>query len=148
MTHTPSKAHIARALQNRIDTIPAVEQNGLAIIKDFGVFIDTHRDQPHVGSFAEDIHRGHCAPTMIDYVVNDDLLRNQDTGMLLQRHDKHLFISPEDWGNFLVKYMMDNGADPRSGDGTLPTSHFRDARAKVYLLKSFRQMVDWNLKKP
>ena len=147
MTHTPTQAHIARALQNRIDTIPAVEANGLQIIRDFGVFIDTHRDQPHVGTFLEDIHRGQCAPTMVDYIVGDDMLRHQDTAMLLQRHDKHLFITPQDWGEFLVKFMMDNGSDPRDGAGSLPTSHFRDARKGVYMLKSFRQMVDWNLKK-
>ena len=43
--------------------------------------------------------------------------------------------------------MLNNGSDPRDGSGSLATSHFRDARAKVYLLKSFRQMVDWNLKR-
>ena len=53
MTHTPGREHIARALQNRIDAIPSVDVNGVQRIVDFGVFIDTHRDQPHVGTFLD-----------------------------------------------------------------------------------------------
>jgi hypothetical protein len=146
MTHTPQRAHIATALQKRIDKIPAVDEYGVMRIKDFGVFIDTHRDQPHVGSFADDIHRGQCNPTMVDYLIGDDMLRHQETGGLLQRHDKHLFITPDAWSEFLVNWLITNGTDPRAGDGTLPTSHFRDPRKGIYLLKSFRQMVDWHAK--
>lgn len=146
MTHTSQRAHIATALQKRIDKIPSVDEFGIERIKNFGIFIDTHRDQPHVGSFADDIHRGQCAPTMVDYLIGDDMLRHQETGGLLQRHDKHLFITPDAWSEFLVNWLINNGADPRAGDGTLPTSHFRDPRKGVYLLKSFRQMVDWHLK--
>lgn len=143
----PQKAHIPATLQKRIDKLPARETNGIEIIEGFGVFIDTHRDQPHVGSFAEDIHRGMCLPTLVDYVRNDDYLRHPQTGMLLQRHDKHLFIEPEAWGQFLIEWMMTNGSDPRDGEGSLPTSHFRDSRKKLYLLRSFRQMVEYNERK-
>ena len=143
----PQKAHIPATLQKRIDALPAKETNGIEIIEGFGVFIDTHRDQPHVGSFAEDIHRGMCLPTLVDYVRNDDYLRHPQTGMLLQRHDKHLFIEPEAWGQFLIEWMMTNGSDPRDGEGSLPTSHFRDSRKKLYLLRSFRQMVEYNERK-
>jgi len=141
MTHTPSKAHIPAALQARIDKLPSVDKFGVIMIEEFGVFMDTHRDQPHIGSFSDDIHRGHVLPTPVDYIVGDDALRNRDTGKILQRHDKHLFIEQETWGTFLVNYLMTKGEDPRSGDGSLPTSHFRDARNGVYALRSFRQMV-------
>jgi len=148
MTHTAARAHIPRALQARIDKIPSTYTNGVRIIKNFGMFIDTHRDQPHVGGFAEDIHRGACLPTMVDYVAVDDYLRDSQTGRLIERHDKHMFITPDEWGTFLVRYMMENGSDPRAGDGSLPTSHFRDPRNKIYLLKSFRQMVEWRAAQP
>ena len=147
MTHPLNKARIPRALQARIDKLPAKETNGVTIILGFGMFIDTHRDQPHVGTFTDDIHRGACRPMLVDYVPNDDYLRDPESGKLLERHDKHLFITPDEWSAFLVKALMTTGTDPRTGDGTLPTSHFRDPRAGVYLLKSFRQMVDWNEKR-
>lgn len=139
---TPQKAHIPATLQKRINALPAKEQNGIEIVEGFGIFIDTHRDQPHVGSFYEDIHRGTCLPTPVDYVRGDDFLRHPKTGELLQRHDKHLFIEPEAWGEFLVHWMIENGDDPRAGDGSLPTSHFRNSRTGVYKMRSFRQMVD------
>lgn len=142
MSDKPGPAHIPKALQARIDKLNFVEQNGLRIVKDFGVFIDTHRDQPHVGSFHEDVHRGMCAPMMVDYVIDDDYLRNPEDGKLLQRHHKHLFLEPEAWGAWLLEQLMTKG-DPRDGDGLLPTSHFRDPRKGIYMLKSFRQIVDY-----
>lgn len=138
---------LPKSLQKRLEKLPSVEQNGLTIIREFGMFIDTHRDQPHVGSFHEDIHRGQCVPMLVDYIVHDDYLRNPEDGKLLQRHDKHLFITPDEWSSFLVRYLMDTGTDPRDGSGALPTSHFRDPRKQVYLLKSFRQMIAWNEQK-
>jgi hypothetical protein len=135
-----SRPHIAAALQKRIDKLPHIEKNGLRIVEKFGFFVDTHRDQPHVGSFHDDIHRGHCIPMVVDYVIGDDYLRNPEDGSLIDRHEKHLFITDEQWGKFLLDALMTTG-DPRDGQGSLPTSHFRDARKGVYLLKSFRQMV-------
>ncbi len=145
MTHPgPLKARIPTTIQRRLEKLPYVERNGLKIVEGFGIFIDTHRDQPHVGTFKDDIHRGMCAPILVDYVIDDDYLRNPENGKLLQRHDKHLFITPDAWSAFLVEWLMTTGQDPRDGSGSLPTSHFRDARKGIYLLKSFRQMVDWN----
>lgn len=71
-------------------------------------------------------------------------LVDPETGNRLPLHQKHLFITPEFWQQFLLNALMETGTDPRRGDGTLPTSHFRDARKGVYELKSFRQMVDYN----
>lgn len=140
--------HIPASLQRRIDQLPAREVNGIEIVEAFGVFIDTHRDHPHVGTFDEDIHRGRCNPIVVDYVRGDDYLRNPTDGRLLARHDKHLFIEPEAWAEFLTNWLMTNGEDPRDGSGSLPTSHFRDSRKGVYLLRSFRQMVAYNERKP
>ena len=147
MSHPAIQAHIPAALAERIKKLPSVDKYGVTVIEGFAIFMDTHRDQPHVGTFAEDIHRGAVLPTPVDYLVEDDMLRNAETGKMLPRHDKHMFIEPEDWGQFLVDWMMKTGEDPRSGDGTLPTSHFRDARKKVYLLRSFRQMVMYHYNK-
>lgn len=142
---TPNKPKIPAALQARIDKLSSVEVNGLLIIEDFGIFIDTHRDQPHIGTFLPDIHRGMCAPTPVNYVIQDDFLVSN--GNLLMRHEKHMFIEHEAWQKILMEILMTTGEDPRAGDGTMPTSHFRDARAGLYLLKSFRQMVTYNERK-
>ncbi len=111
------------------------------VIADFALFVDTHRDQPHVGSFHEDIHRGQSRPTKVDYDPNNDTLIEQSTGKMLQRHDKHMYIEESWFGEFLVNRMLNGESDPRDSDGVMATSHLRDARAKVYLLKSFRQIV-------
>jgi len=144
MSHATGALPISAPLLRAIHQLPVVEKNGLEIVENFGIFIDTHRDQPHVGTFTDDIHRGHCRPMPVDYIIVDDMLRNPENGNLLQRHEKHLFIQPDTWTTFLVDSLMTTGADPRSGDGTLPTTHFRDARKKIYLLRSFRQMVWYN----
>lgn len=136
-----TKAVIPAAVQRRIDQLPYVEKHGLKIVENFGIFIDTHRDQPHIQGFHADIHRGQCVPILVDYIIGDDYLRDPVVGDIILRHDKHLFITEEEWGQFLLNYLMENGTDPRDGSGALATSHFRDARKKVYLLKSFRQMV-------
>lgn len=144
-----ARAYIPVSIQLRINDLKAGVQvkNGVKVVKDFAIFIDTHRDQPHIGSFGKDIHRGYCRPTKVDYVVWDpasgsgDLLFNPETGVVLARHDKHLFVT-EDWfANFLVEKLVRGEPDPRDGDGVMATSHLRDARAKVYQLKSFRQIV-------
>lgn len=136
-----SKPVIDRLTQQRIKKLPKATQNGVHVLEDFAVFIDTHRDQPHVGVFYDDIHRGMCRPTKVDYLIEDDKIRNQETGALLDRHDKHMFVTQEYFAEFLINALMERGTDPRDGDGCLPTSHFRDARAKVYELKSFREIV-------
>jgi hypothetical protein len=147
MSHPATRPTISKPLQKVIDSLPHVEKNGLKIIESFGVFIDTHRDQPHIGTFTDDIHRGACRPMTVDYILGDDLLRDPETGRLIERHEKHLFITPEAWGSFMLNALATTGVDPRGGDGTLPTSHFRDARKGIYMLQSFRQMVAYNQRK-
>lgn len=142
MTQPGTKPPIDALTKSRIGDLDKDERNGVTIIKDFAMFIDTHRDQPHVGVFFEDIHRGQCRPVKVDYLVEDDSVVDQGTGRVLARHEKFMFVTEEFWANFLVEYMIEhNGNDPRDGEGCLPTSHFRDARAKVFHLKSFREIV-------
>lgn len=145
MSHliTPGIRH-SRPLLHRIRELPV---NADGVIENFGIFIDTHRDQPHVGTFTDDIHRGDCRPMAVHYDRGGEELVNPETGDRLPLHRKHLFITPEFWSAFLVRSLMESGSDPRRGDGTLPTSHFRDARKGVYELKSFRQMVHYNWEK-
>lgn len=132
---------IPAAIERRIKEIPTEKVGSLKVIKDFGIFIDTHRDQPHVGSFKEDIHRGECAPTRVDYVVGEDLLLEPESGKALLRHDKHLFVEESWYEEWLMNWLVEHGTLPTNAEGVMPTSHFRDPRAGKYLLKSFRQMV-------
>jgi hypothetical protein len=143
MAHTAvrTRAVIDNLTKTRLNAINTVERGSIKVIPDFAVFIDTHRDQPHVGVFYEDIHRGMCRPTLVDYVVGEDLLFDPGTKEALERHDKHLFVTTDYYGEFLGNWLVEHGADPRDGEGCLPTSHFRDSRAKVYELKSFREIV-------
>jgi hypothetical protein len=94
----------------------------MRVIENFAQFIDTHRDQPHVGAFYDDIHRGQCRPTPVDYVLEDDVLINRETGEVLRRHDKHMFVTNEYYAQFLLDCLMTKGADPRDGSGCMPTS--------------------------
>ena len=142
-----TRPHISAALQKRIDKLPHIEKNGLRIVEKFGFFVDTHRDQPHIGTFHEDLHRGRCAPILVDYVIGDDYLRNPETGSLIERHEKHLFITEEQWRSYLMERLM-AGEQPRDADGSLPTSHFRDPRRGIYTLRSFRQMVEHVERRP
>jgi hypothetical protein len=140
---------ISNALAARLKEIAVVHKNyttlaGPAegdVIPDFALFVDTHRDQPHVGSFFNDIHRGFSRPVWVDYEPATDMLIEQSTGVELKRHDKHMFITDDWMSSFLLERMMNGENDPRDADGILATSHLRDARAKVYFLKSFRQIV-------
>lgn len=142
MTAPGIKPPIDALTQSRIGDLDKEERNGITIIKDLGVFIDTHRDQPHVGVFFEDIHRGQCRPVKVNYLVEDDSIVDQTTARVLPRHEKFMFVTEEFFGNFLVEYMIEHdGRDPRDGEGCLPTSHFRDARAKIFHLKSFREII-------
>lgn len=142
MTAPGTKPPIDALTKSRIAALDKEEKNGVTVIKDLGIFIDTHRDQPHVGVFFEDIHRGQCRPVKVDYLVEDDAIVNQATGQVLPRHEKFMFVTEEFFAGFLVEYMIEhNGKDPRDGEGCLPTSHFRDARAKIFHLKSFRELI-------
>jgi hypothetical protein len=119
-------------------------------IENFAIFIDTHRDQPHVPSFENDIHRGMSRPTLVHYIVPDPsaplgyLVRVED-GHLIKVDPKHKFVTTDWWQEFLVDFLSEHGESPvaMSGDakGQLPTSHLRNARTRVYKLKSLRQIV-------
>jgi len=124
-----------------------------SVVPNFAVFIDTHRDQPHVQTFESDIHRGMARPTMVHYIPPPagappgDLgqLMRVDDGMVIEVDPKHRFVEVEWWSEYVSEFVMDHGVSPlsTSGDteGQLPTSHLRNARSKVYKLKSLRQIV-------
>jgi hypothetical protein len=128
-----------------------VDGETLSAVKDFAIFIDTHRDQPHVGSFDDDVHRGTCKPTLVHLLAPDPAamtgkltdwtLWNAQTGQRLPLHEKHKFVSLDWWTKYLAEYIQDNGELPFDGKGFMPTSHLRDARAGTYKLRSFRQIV-------
>ncbi len=144
---------IAQALKDRIAEIKTVDlvtpdpdddSNQIeweGVIQNFGLFIDTHRDQPHIGSFHEDIHRGQSRPTLVHYDPDGDWLIEASSGKLLKRHPKHMFITEEWFADWMLERMIQGEGDPRDEDGVMLTSHLRDSRAKVYVLKSFRQIV-------
>jgi hypothetical protein len=131
---------LTQSLWDRIWAIKNDEKNGLSFVREFGIFVDTHRDQPHVGTFDDDVHRGMCKPTPVDYIIEDDLFYEPESGVTLKRHGKHQFIDPEWLANFEFNEMLD-GKEVRDSNGFMPTSHLRDARAHKYHMWSFRQTV-------
>lgn len=125
----------------------------LHVVPQFAVFIDTHRDQPHVPTFEADIHRGWCKPTVVDYAPPPDsapaaamghLIRAD--GRVIEVDPKHRFVETDWWVNWLTEYVIEHGTSPVQGPtgefaGQMPTSHLRDSHNKVYQLKSLRQIV-------
>lgn len=131
----------------------------IEVVPNFAVFIDTHRDQPHVPTFEDDIHRGMTRPTLVHFrpptitisgtpmtlpAPLGQIVRVED-GRMIDVDPKHKFVEVQWWQGFLMDYIMEHGVSPVSTDsetkGQLPTSHLRDSRAKVYALKSLRQIV-------
>lgn len=123
------------------------------VVPNFAVFIDTHRDQPHVPTFEEDIHRGMSRPTVVHYSpprATDPpeymgaLIRAED-GREIEVDPKHKFVEVDWWQKFVTDHVIDTGRPPiaMTGEqkGQLPTSHLRDARKRVYHLKTLRQVV-------
>ena len=121
----------------------------MEVVKDFAIFIDTHRDHPHVGMFDPDIHRGTCKPTLVHMLPPvtpavewaDWTVVNAETGATLPLHSKHKFVDKQWYQRWLMDYIMENGEAPIGENGFLSTTKLRDARAGVYKLRSFRQMV-------
>lgn len=140
---------LPRTTLDLLGRIPKEVFSGMQVVKDFGVFIDTHRDQPHVGSFHSDIHRGECRPTTVHVLLTIDpaggqaipVLVNAETGAQLPYHPKHLFITADWYEHWLVNWVMEHGTGPLDEEGKMPTSHFRDPREKRYVLKSFGNVV-------
>lgn len=114
--------------------------NSLYLIEDFGQFVDTHRDLPHIGSFSSDMHRGKCKIIPVSYDVDNDRFVDPESGLALQRHPKHMFVDPKWWTEYLVD-ALSTGVDPTDDKGQISTSILRDPRAKRYHLWSFRQVV-------
>lgn len=127
-------------------------------VPNFAVFLDTHRDQPHVPSFDDDLHRGHVRPTPVHYawapaISKDGVLiyagpETEKQHIAIALSDKHRFVTFSWWQDFISQYMFEHGTSPiiRHGDqiGTIPTRLLRDSHSKVYHMKSFRQIVnDW-----
>jgi hypothetical protein len=124
----------------------------LNVVPGFAVFIDTHRDQPHVPTFEGDIHRGWCKPTLVDYAPPPDgspvdnlghIVRSD--GRVIEVDPKHRFVDLDWWTDYVTSYVIENGRSPVMGpgefEGQLPTAHLRDSHKKVYHLKSLRQIV-------
>lgn len=137
---------IKRALK-----LPLKLVDGELLVQDFGYFIDTHRDLPHVGMFEDDLHRGMCKPTKVHYVPSDSggpgWLQRASDGKRLELHPAHKFVTDEWFRSFLVKRIAETGKSPLDGNGEMPTSLLRDPRAKRYDLASFRQIVNHHLTK-
>lgn len=142
----------AAALKTGVAMVATSSGMTFGVVPNFAMFIDTHRDQPHIPSF-EDLHRGMTKPTLVHYVPPKDtdppehmgaLIRVED-GSLINVHPKHRFLEVDWWTKFVTDWVMEHGTSPTptSGEykGQLPTSHLRDARRRVYHLKSLRQIV-------
>jgi len=126
----------------------ATTSGSLHVVRDFAVFIDTHRDQPHVGTFHRDIHRGECRPTTVHARMTSDAkgqriiqLIHPEAGEILGLHPKHLFVGAEWYETWFVEWIMSHGTGPLDDEGKMVTTHFRDPREKRYVLKTFGYMV-------
>jgi hypothetical protein len=125
----------------------ATSTGGVSVVKNFAVFIDTHRDQPHVGTFHHDIHRGECRPTTVHARMTTDKgqrviqLIHPETMEILAYHPKHLFVSAGWYETWFVNWIMEHGTGPLDDEGKMVTTHFRDPREKRYVLKTFGYMV-------
>lgn len=124
----------------------------LQVVPQFAVFIDTHRDQPHVPTFEADIHRGWCKPTVVDYAPPPEAAPADHMGHMIRADgrvievdQKHRFVELDWWTDYVTQYVIENGQAPIQGPGEfagqMPTSHLRDSHKKVYKLKSLRQVV-------
>lgn len=125
----------------------------LEVVPQFAVFIDTHRDQPHVPTFESDIHRGWCKPTMVDYAPPPATAPADNMGHMIRADgriiavdEKHRFVEVDWWTDYVTTFVIENGTSPLQGAGgefagQMATSHLRDSHKKVYRLKSLRQIV-------
>lgn len=138
----------AHRLKTEVVSLPGGTDR--TVVKDFAIFIDTHRDQPHVGMFEDDIHRGTCKPTLVHLEPpasgvtkewSDWLLVRAEDGMTLPLHSKHKFVSLDWWKEWVTDYVFEHGESPIGDRGFMFTTKLRDARAGVYKLRSFRQVV-------
>lgn len=138
---------MASTTVTRAASLPLTSISGVEVVKDFGYFIDTHRDLPHIGFFDEDLHRGMCKPTKVHYDPNVGRLWSADMKRSIMVHEKHQFVTEEWFAQFIVRQMMTTGKSPLDGDGRMPTSLLRDPRKKIYELKSLRQMIVYHQKR-
>lgn len=119
------------------------------VVKDFAFFIDTHRDLPHVGMFDTDIHRGTCKPTLVHLGSPStspagvwELVKADEPWRRLALNDeKHRFVTVDWWSDYVMGLISEGKEMPFDSRGFMPTSHFRDPRAKRYVMRSFRQIV-------
>jgi hypothetical protein len=139
----------ARAERLRTEDVE-IDGEVFTVVKDFAIFIDTHRDQPHVGMFEDDIHRGTCKPTMVHLMPpasgvttewSDWSLVRASDGLTLPLHSKHKFVDKNWYHQWVMDYVLEHGEAPLGERGFMFTTKLRDARAGVYKLRSFRQMV-------
>ncbi len=153
---TSSTLRRAASLPTTPFVVPVPNTSGvtreLKVVENFAIFIDTHRDQPHVPTFEDDIHRGWCRPTLVHYAPPESqdpddwglMVRTEDRRVIAV-HPKHKFVEYEWWTSFITDWFLVHGTSPIAADGEqkgqLPTTHLRDSHRKVYFLKSLRQVV-------
>lgn len=123
------------------------------MIPEFGIFLDTHRDGA-CESFQRSIKRGWTMPTLVHFLLPDShhpkgqltLVKGKEPrGVLITQRipvQDHFRFLETDWYNeWVIAYITDHGVAPFDSNGLLRTSHFRDARKRVYLVRTLRQMV-------
>jgi len=144
---------IPASLARRINAIPTVSvkraRSGAApedveLIERFALLVDTRRDTPQIQSFDPYIPRGKARLTLVDYEPkNRRLWPNGSKARLpIPLHQKHVFVTEEWFADWMTTRMLGGEPpDPRDRDGYIQTTQLRDARKKIYLVKSFRQIV-------
>lgn len=146
---------IPSALQKRINAIPVARvkrARGVAapeeieLIERFALLVDTRRDSPQIQTFDPYIPRGKARLTLVDYEPKHRRLwpngSMSKARLPIPLHQKHVFVT-EDWfSDWMTERMLaGDPPDPRDKDGYIRTIQLRDARKKIYLVKSFRQIA-------
>ena len=143
---------ISRNLHQKLMSLPRTPlgSTGVEVIKDFGILIETHQDDDGARpQFRHSFIRGWCAPVLVHLEYgpgSTPTLWNDDLQDIDLDYADHRFMTTEGWSKFNLDFFIENGRSPIE-TGTMPTRYLRDARKKVYLLRSFRQIVDDNYRR-
>lgn len=135
---------LSRNMRLRLAKLATVTKGSVEVIPDFAVFVDLKADYPAVFTFDSALRRGMCHPVLVDYdPTRDELVWWPDTKrhFSIPRHPRHLFLTPDQWQDFLISWVGAYGSVPVNSAGQMGTARLRDFRKRVNLLRTFRQVA-------
>lgn len=138
--------HLSAHMRWRLNQLPTITLHGYdEVVEDFAIVIEMHQDKDSAfDQFRHSFIRGECGPVKVHLLQGDHLM--DDSGSTIKIDDRMKFMSMEAFQNFVASWIMEHGTAPMT-NGIMPTRYLRDARAKVNLFRSFRQMINHNYDK-